>query len=303
MTRARVLQCEQSLKNLSIYCFGEVLWDCLPRGLFLGGAPCNVAYHLTRHGANATVVTAIGDDFLGWEILRRLAGWGVDSQFVAVDSTLPTGTVQVDISSGGPVYTIVEGVAWDAIPVSSALLSATSTADAVVYGTLALRTKENRESADRLLDASAGWKVLDINLRPPFIDPDGIDFAIRRADIVKLNDDELLTLTGASDPHERSEAKIARLASAFGGEYGIGRICVTCGARGAGLLWDGGWYWEDARPVTVRDTVGAGDAFLAGLLTGLLRGDAPGAALAKACRVGEFVAASDGATPDYPAAV
>lgn len=283
-----------------IICYGEVLWDCLPRGLFLGGAPCNVAYHLTRHGAGAAVVSAVGDDFLGREILKRAAGWGIDTRFLAMINYLPTGTVHVDISGGSPVFTITEGVAWDAIPVGDDLLAAASQADAVVYGTLALRSAHNRAGAERLLAAARGLKVLDINLRPPFVDPDVVQFAISRADIVKLNDDELSTLTGSRGHLEIAE--VAKQAEAFAKAHRLSRVCVTCGSRGAGLWWDGKWYWEDARPVEIRDTVGAGDAFLAGLLTGVLRHRPAKESLAAACRIGEFVAGSDGATPEYPAA-
>jgi len=141
------------------------------------------------------------------------------------------------------------------------------------------------------------WRVVDLNLRAPFDRPDAIGFALAPADLVKLNDDELGRLTG-----QRSlQLKVlADAAEQFAARHKVTRLCVTAGARGAGLWWDGQWYWEEARPVQVRDTVGAGDAFLGGLLGALLmRAATPRAALLAACRLGEFVASQDGATPAY----
>jgi fructokinase len=289
-----------SLPSPTLICFGEILWDCLPSALFLGGAPANVAYHLQRHGCTAHLATAVGNDFLGQEATRRVRGWGAPTDLIAVVDDAPTGVVQVNASvPTAPVYTIVENSAWDRIPYTPQLGSAAFDAAAIVFGTLSLRSGSNRETLDRVLSGYGGLRVLDINLRPPFDKPDAIEFAASRADLLKLNDQEVLVGSGSSTlpDIDALPAHAARWAR----RYNLSAVCVTCGARGAGLLMEGEWSWVDGREVIVKDTVGAGDAFLAALIASLLGGAPAKAALARACRTGELVAAHDGATPAYDA--
>lgn len=278
-------------------CFGEALWDILPRGIFLGGAPLNVAYHLSRQGVRVLPVTAVGRDFLGDEALRRVRAWGVDLRGVArLAGSVGTGIVRAELDARGVAsYRIARDVAWDRIPLPRGRIEAPV---AIVYGTLALRSAANRRTLDELF---ARWpraqRVLDINLRPPFDRGEAVEFALQRAQLVKLNDDELGRLVGG---RPRSPRALQRAAAEFAGARRIERVCVTAGARGAGLWWREQWSWEPGRPVAVRDTVGSGDAFLAALLAGLWgRQVSPTVALANACRLGEFVAMSDGATPPY----
>ena len=286
-------------RPVTIACFGEVLWDCLPRGLFLGGAPINVAYHLSRLGVRALPVTAVGGDFLGEEILRRLAAWSLDTHFVTRHTRVATGTVTATLDrAGAATYTIARGVAWDGIATPPSLLSLDPSPEALVYGTLALRETANRHALTQLIRAwPHALRAVDLNLRPPFDSSAAVAFALRGAQLVKLNDDELFQLTGTP---RRGPLALERAARALAQRHQLVRLCVTSGAKGAGLLWDDSWHWESAQPVSVRDTVGAGDAFFGGLLTALLlhRAD-PATALARACRLGEFVAARDGATPPY----
>lgn len=281
-----------------VACFGEVLWDCLPRGLFLGGAPMNAAYHLAQQGLRVLPVTAVGRDFLGNEAERRMAAWGVEMRGIA-RATRPTGTVIAHLNAVGvPSYTIAEQVAWDRITVSHELKRMRPAPAALVYGTLALRETANRRILTQLHEAwPHALRVLDLNLRAPFDQSDAVAFALALAQLVKLNDEELDRLVGL---HGRESPALARAAEQFASRFKIDRVCVTAGARGAGLWWRGDWYWEKARPVRVRDTVGAGDAFLGGLLGALLLHAAkPRSALRAACRLGEFVASQDGATPAY----
>lgn len=283
----------------AVVCFGEVLWDCLPRGLFLGGAPINAAYHLSKQGLQVLPVTAVGRDFLGDEVVRRVQGWGIDGRFIGRRRDFPTGTVSAKLDSAGiATYQIKKDVAWDHIPIPKLLTQLHPHPMAVVYGTLALRGSSNRNAVLQLLDAwPAALRVVDLNFRPPFDTQAVVRFALQHAQLVKLNDGELKTLTGEEG---RSERSLLRGAQALAASHGIARICVTAGERGAGLWYDGNWYWEDARAVEVRDTVGAGDSFLGALLGELLMTkSSPALALAKACRLGEFVASRDGATPDY----
>lgn len=283
---------------LTMICFGEALWDVLPRGIFLGGAPLNVAYHLSRHGIQVWPVSAVGRDFLGDEILRRTAGWGLARRFIARVAGRPTGTVQALLDARGAAsYRIERDVAWDRIRVPRMCPRGVAPA-AIIYGSLALRERPNRVALERLF---ALWpeaqRVLDINLRAPFDRGEALACALRRAQFIKLNDEELGRLTGARVGTVRG---LERAARAFARRQGVAHLCVTAGARGAGLWWEGRWQWEPGRRVTVRDTVGSGDAFLAALLAALwLRRELPPVALAKACRLGEFVAMNDGATPPY----
>lgn len=259
----------------------------------------NAAYHLARHGLHVLPVTAVGRDFLGDEVVRRVGNWGLDTQFIGRDSAHPTGVVTATLNSAGAAtYQIKRNVAWDHIPVPSRLRSIAPSPAAIVHGTLALRDAANRRAIQSLFDAwPDALRVVDLNFRPPFDSARVTNIALSNAQFVKLNDGELSKLTGSSG---RSQRSLERGAKQLGEAWEIRRICVTAGDQGAGLWWEGEWFWENARPVKVRDTVGAGDSFLGALLGSLLHAQAsPPEALARACRLGEFVASCDGATPDY----
>lgn len=283
--------------SVSMVCFGEALWDILPRGIFLGGAPLNVAYHLSRLGVRAVPVSAVGRDFLGAEALHRIAEWKVNVDFIARRRE-PTGTVRATLDARGVAsYRIAERVAWDRIALPKTLRRRRAPG-AIVFGSLALRAPSNRRALTELL---AVWpeslRVLDLNLRAPFDRGAGVTFALRLAQFVKLNDEELGRMTGQP---VRTARQIETAAREFAATHDLKQVCVTAGGRGAGLLWSDRWAWEESRPVTVRDTVGAGDAFLAAFLAAhYLRAESPRDALASACRLGEFVAMRDGATPPY----
>jgi fructokinase len=286
-------------RTCGIACIGEVLWDILPRGIFLGGAPLNVAYHLSRQGVAPRVISAVGRDFLGTEALRRIDDWGIDRAFIASIRGQATGTVRAVLDAQGrATYRIANHVAWDRIaaPPPGGRPAAPA---AIVFGTLALRTRANRLTLTRWLETwPAACRVLDLNLRRPFDRGAVIKFALSRAQLVKLNDDELARMVAR--PALRTTGQLERAARRFADDHGLTRVCVTAGARGAGLLWAGRWYWEPGRKIEVRDTIGAGDAFLAALLAAIFgRNETPARALARACRLGEFVAARDGATPPY----
>jgi fructokinase len=281
----------------TVLCFGEVLWDCLPRGIFAGGAPINVAYHLRRFGLNAIPVTAVGNDFLGDELLRRFHYWNLSPDYASrVDH--PTGAVVVDLDDAGVAsYKFLDDVAWDHIPLPDALRELAPDTRAIVFGTLAQRSKSNQARLSELRAQTAGArKVYDVNLRPPFDPPELVWELAKDCDLIKLNDDELGTLLGAPVDVSGLEAAARRL----GDRTGCSRVCVTAGKRGAGLLWEGAWSFDPPQPIAVKDTVGAGDSFLAALLHGWLEAAlTPGKNLRRAARVAEFVASCDGATPDY----
>ncbi len=285
----------------AVICFGEILWDFMPLGLFPGGAPHNVAYHLQQLGLPPHLVSAVGQDLLGDELLRRLRNWGLTLEGLTRHEGLPTGYVTATLGATGDAhYTITTGVAWDQITIGEDITRAAMSAQALVFGSLSQRTACNRAALDRLIAIlpPTALRVFDVNLRPPHDDLALVLDLAKRATLLKLNAEEAARLTQDSPGFGREETQARILAQ----RTGCCTICITAGKYGAGILCNDTWFWEQARPTTVRDTVGAGDAFLAGLLAGLLlQHETPARALARACRLGEFVASRDGATPPHEA--
>ena len=285
-----------------VLCFGELLWDFLPHGAFPGGAPANVAYHLHRLGVPVLPVSAVGADDLGTRLLAHLRAQGLPTNAIARHPTLPTGRVTATLGpSGDAHYVIATDVAWDHIPADGPPLTAAPTAPALVFGSLALRSAANRQSLARLAAAlpPTAWRVFDVNLRAPHDDLALVRRYAPLANILKLSAAEaarLATGNGEIPGHEENHARL------LAAEFGTPLVCITAGARGAGLLRADHWTWVSTHPVVVADTVGAGDAFLAAFLAGLLvRAADDSALLAAACRLGEWVAARPGATPAYDA--
>lgn len=283
----------------SVLCFGEILWDCLPAGLFPGGAPFNVGYHLHQRGVSVHLVSAVGKDFLGEDLLRRLHRWGLKTGGVEQFADSPTGTVLATLGTEGDAhYEITRNVAWDKISASPATLARAASCQALVYGSLAQRSETNRASLQAILDRLpvSAQRIFDVNLRAPFDDLGRARTLAKSATLLKMNDDEAARLTGQPRELHRLESQARRLAA----DSGARRVIITAGPAGAGLLQDAVWYWEPGREVKVADTIGAGDSFLATFVSEDLKGtlSAP-EILAKACRVGEWVASVPGATPAY----
>ena len=279
-----------------ILCVGEILWDALPEGLFLGGAPFNVARHLHALGEEVVFVSRVGDDVLGEEARRRLRAQGLDAALVQIDDSLPTGFVRValDADTGEPDYEIVEPAAWDAITLTDALRQHAERAAALVFGSLAQRASTSRQTIQRLCETDA-LRVFDINLRPPYVDRAVIEHSLRVADVVKLNESELSRLRDWFGLAAAPEAAMDDLATTFD----CWAVCVTWGSEGARLWQDGVCSHQAGYAVDVEDTVGAGDAFLSTLLAGLLDGRGGAPLLDLANRLGAFVASHSGALPAY----
>ncbi len=296
------------IMNTEFYTFGEILWDCLPSGRHAGGAPFNVAAHIAQLGVSVSLLSAVGQDPLGDEILEVAKQKGVHIEFIdRARIGLPTGTVIATVDAlGNATYELVQPVAWDEIIVSSAALEAVGKAGAFIFGSLASRSPYNLEQLDRLLNVKGPLKFFDVNLRPPFVDPKRIVELAGRADILKLNHDEVGQIsswirTGEATPNPPGNADaVSEACAILSKATNTPRICVTMGAGGA-ALWDRGTLVTASAPkVVVKDTVGAGDAFMAGLIVGLTREADTQTVLNTACRLGAIVASHDGAIPVLP---
>jgi len=279
---------------------GEVLWDLMPAGKQLGGAPANFAHHARSLGADAVVITRVGEDDLGREILRRFKEMEIAAGVVQTDASKPTGTVGVILGEGGvPHFTIHEDVAWDWLAPSDAARNASGEADAICFGSLAQRNSVSRASIQQLLAATpaAALRVFDINLRQRFYSREIIEQSLRLANVLKLNDAELPVLATmfALGPHSRQQ--IQRLAELFE----LKLVALTRGPEGSLLYQDGRWSERLPEPLQVVDTVGAGDAFTAALTLGLLSKFDLDEVHAVASQVARFVCSHAGATPALPA--
>jgi fructokinase len=279
----------------AVFCFGEVLWDCMPRGLFLGGAPLNVAAHLVKLGVPACMISAVGNDVLGREALSRIERYGVDSRFVATLENFQTGSVGVEVgASGDAKYDIRKDVAWDHIPLSEGLVDAMEGATAFVFGTLAMRSRDNLKVLDALMDVEWPVRVYDVNLRAPFYSIEEVLALTRFADIVKCNEEEAREICGAA-PNVSTDLLVRKLADVTN----AGRVCVTLGDRGAVYLGPFGLQRAVAPKVKAVDTVGAGDAFLAAMIAGIVQGrESHQDFLMGCCRLGSYVASCEGAVPE-----
>ena len=286
------------MSTLTIMCAGETLWDVLPGGEFIGGAPFNVASHAARLGARALLVTRLGKDERGRRALELAKGNGIDLSLMQIDPRLPTGQARAVLdSSGSAHYEFLSPAAWDALTATPAALQAAAQADALVYGTLGQRDPRAREALGQLARA-ARWRVFDPNLRAPHIERALCEAGLRGAGLVKINEEECTLFAEWLGTAATPEAVWTALSSRFD----VQSLCVTLGAAGSRLHWRGQWYAQNPVPTQVADTVGAGDSFLAMLVCELLTGrDAP-TALARAARLASYVASKSGAVPNYEAA-
>lgn len=285
-----------SAKAGEVLCVGEVLWDSLPEGLFLGGAPFNVACHLRATGTPVSMVSRVGSDRLGDEVLRRAARYGVGTDLIQVDPELPTGFVRVHVDErGNGSYEICAPAAWDAIEPTEALLARAGRASAIVFGSLAQRSAQSRTTIERLrATAPQALAVFDVNLRPPYDDFDVITRSLQGADVVKFSEEELARLL---EWNQIRGLTLRQQMEWVAHMFGCRAVCVTRGSHGAALLHDGAFSEHPGFPAEVRDTVGAGDAFLAVLLAGLLAGSSDAELLQHANLMGAYVVTQFGALP------
>lgn len=286
--------------NNIIVGMGEVLWDVLPEGKKIGGAPANFAYHISQFGLDSCVVSAVGDDKLGYEILDNFDKKKLN--YLIEKVPYPTGTVQVELDETGiPCYEIKEGVAWDNIPYTPALEELAKKTRAVCFGSLAQRSIVSRETINYFLDVmpdgEGQYKIFDINLRQGFYTKDTLCNSMQRCNVLKINDEELITVSrmfGYPDIDFQDKCWILLA------KYNLKMLILTCGVNGSYVFTPGNISFVETPKVDVADTVGAGDSFTATFITGILKGKDVSEVHKHAVEVSAYVCTQKGAMPELP---
>ena len=276
--------------------FGEILWDLLPSGKQLGGAPANFAYHAGVLGSEAFPVSCVGMDDSGLEILQLLGKKGISGEYLSSDLIHPTGSVSVILGMNGvPSYTIHENVAWDFIPWSEKLADLSGRLDAVCFGSLAQRAEMSRETLRKFLDMlhPGCLKVFDINLRQHYFTPELIRENFLRSDILKLNDGELDVISGMMNLTGNENEMLLQLMT----QFSLQMIALTKGEKGSVLMTPTEYSSVKAQPVEIADTVGAGDAFTAAMTLGWLRKQPLSLIHQQSDRLAGYVCSQNGAMP------
>ena len=280
------------MKNFT--CFGEVLWDVFPNHKKIGGAPLNVALRLKSFGNDVNIISSVGKDDLGNKLINFLNENNLDSIFIQTDDLLQTGKVSVTLDSNGSAsYEINQPVAWDNIQLNNQIIEYVAKSDVFVFGSLVCRNLVSRQTLFELLKV-ANFKVFDVNLREPFYTFELLTELMQKADFIKFNDEELELI---SEELNSGYSTIEENMSFISEKFNASHICVTRGSKGAVLLINKSFYFNEGYIIKVKDTVGAGDSFLASLLHKIINNFNPQEAINYACAVGSLVASSEGANP------
>ncbi|OZG63500.1 2-dehydro-3-deoxygluconokinase [Bifidobacterium lemurum] len=277
---------------------GELLWDMLPTGKRAGGAPVNFAYHAMKNGADGYSISAVGEDELGDELLEEAKKAGIHT--IIQRNAWPTSTVEVSLKNGIPEYTIIKGVAWDHILYTRELIDVVAKADAVCFGTLALRSPESHDTITELLKHTkpGAMKFFDINLRGDHYSKELIEELLNAATVLKINDEELLLLRDMFDIRGTSGEDAARW---FIEEFDLDYVILTAGSAYSTILSKKGESSTvDTPHVTVTDTVGAGDSFSGTFTAHILAGETLAEAHRRAVNTAAYVCTQAGAWPEYP---
>ena len=291
----------QTEKRKYVVGLGEALWDILPEGKKIGGAPANFAYHVSQFGLESRVVSAVGNDKLGNEITEVFREKGLQQTIEKV--AYPTGTVQVELDPQGiPCYDIKENVAWDNIPFSEKIEEVARQTYAVCFGSLAQRNIVSRETIHAFLnaipDAPEYYKIFDINLRQGFYTKETLCHSMQQCNILKINDEELVTVSRmfgypGIDLQDKCWILLAK--------YNLRMLILTCGINGSYVFTPGHVSFVETPRVEVADTVGAGDSFTAAFIAGLIKGLPIPEAHQLAVNVSAYVCTQHGAMPVLPA--
>ncbi len=277
---------------------GEVLWDVLPAGKQLGGAPANFAYIASQLGNIGLVASRVGNDRAGKKILETLEKLGVDVSHIQKDDEHHTGTVNVSLQNGQPSYEITENVAWDFLELSKAWQNLAHMCDAVCFGTLAQRNLVSGRTIQEFIKLVKPdcLRVFDVNLRQNYFSPEVIRDSLNLANVVKFNHEELPQIVEMFAINGLTEIEqIKRL----GGKFGIRLICVTRGSKGSLLVTESEISENKGVKIEIADTIGAGDAFTAAMVHGILNGWNLDEINEKANQIGSFVASQTGAMPKF----
>nr|WP_315203974.1 carbohydrate kinase [uncultured Flavobacterium sp.] len=280
--------------NFKAVCFGEVLWDVFPSHKKIGGAPLNVALRINSLGPATTMISRIGKDEDGNDILSFLKNENLSSDLIQAGEDYKTGVVNVMINEkGNASYDIMYPSSWDKIDLTEEMSQKVSESDIFVFGSLICRDEVSRSTLHVLLD-KAKYKVMDANLRAPYYTMEVLAELMSKADFIKLNDEELWEISQKlGSPYNSFEQNIKFIAE----KTETKQVCVTKGAFGAVLYYNEKFYYNSGYFIKVVDTVGAGDSFLASLIVWLLKGKSPQKSLNYACAVGALVAGEEGANP------
>lgn len=287
--------------NTKVVGMGEALWDVLPEGKKLGGAPANFAYHVSQFGFDSCVVSAVGNDADGDEIIDIFKKKNMRMNIARVP--YPTGTVQVSLDAAGvPCYEIKEGVAWDNIPFTDELRELAMNTRAVCFGSLAQRSAVSRATIQKFLDTMPNgdgrMKIFDVNLRQGFYDKETLCESIKRCNVMKINDEELVTV---SRVFEYPGTDLLDKCRKFLTDFDLEMLILTCGVNGSYVFTHNLVSIQDTPKVNVVDTVGAGDSFTATFTSGILKGMPITEAHKLAVKVSAFVCTQSGAMPELPA--
>lgn len=278
---------------------GEALWDVLPEGKKLGGAPANFAYHAGQFGLDTLAISAVGEDQLGDETLSALEEKGL--KYIMPRVPFPTGTVQIELDAQGvPAYEIREGVAWDNIPFTPEMEKVARSCKAVCWGSLAQRHEVSRNTIHRFLDATPPTclKIFDINLRQTFYNEEVIRASLKRCNILKINDEELVTIGRLFGYPGLDMSNKCWLIL---GKYNLDMLVLTCGVNGSYVFKPGAMTFLETPKVDVADTVGAGDSFTASFCAAILKGLSVSDAHQLAVETSAYVCTCNGAMPRIPA--
>lgn len=282
------------MHTIKAICFGEILFDVFPKHKKIGGAPLNVASRLKSLGADVSIISAVGKDQKGKELLAYFENLHIETSSIQVNENYPTGVVNVQLDEkGNASYDIMYPSAWDHIKLTLESTELVKNADFFLYGSLAARHESTKKTLLQLLEV-AKYKIFDVNLRAPHYKENTLIELMNSADFIKFNDDELFEISEYLNSNYRSlEQNVKFIAKVTHTDT----ICVTLGSHGAVLYSQGKFYNNCGFKVDVVDTVGSGDSFLASLVTKLLNKVDPQDAINFACAVGAIVAQNEGANP------
>jgi fructokinase len=282
-------------ENLKAVAYGEVLWDVFGNEKKIGGAPLNVALRMKTLGCEVAMISCVGNDEEGKAIKSQVGQLGLETDTIVVSEDFPTGLVNVTLNQrGSATYEINYPSAWDKIVLNDLAKTTVAEADVLIYGSLVCRDNVSRNALEELLQYNV-YKVFDVNLRKPHYTYEILNQLMQSADFIKFNDEELLEIAKAlNSPFETLEENMAFIEE----NTKATAMCVTKGKHGALLLWKGKVYENGGYPIEVSDTVGAGDSFLAALITSLLNGKDAQESIDFACAIGALVAESPGANPE-----